>query len=96
MHFFVHFPLYIFSLAHINLIHIIVFHPLVPPVSRDRRTLAAYCAPHSFFSALARKERTRRARCKKEKGRLDAGFVSCAPTFFSRITQAVQLRSKEE
>jgi hypothetical protein len=32
-------------------------------------TQHAHCAPHSFFLALAQKERMRRARCKKEKGR---------------------------
>ena len=53
------------------------------------KTIDAQCAPHSFFS-MRRKERTRRARCKKEKGApvshaflrsavRGTGFASLAP-----------------
>ena len=46
-----------------------------------QKTIPATCAPHSFFSALARKERMRRARCKKEKGRWARATFSASEHF---------------
>ena len=59
---------------------------------RVSRRSPAYCAPHSFFLEHAQKERTRRARCKKEKGAWQKGHHKVSSQVAAGLLLACKLR----